>query len=232
MPGIIGSVLGLVGLVSVYCDWVRWKVWSADFISVWQHVKLSEQVRPWDTLACCWGVKQPTNKTNRNFYRNKYLFSEIYVEHFCCCPFALFSWYMESSTAILCGRRFKTVVSKHDLKRPVNFETSPVSSLRPLLGQKSVSVGTQVKRVYGEELLLSQQTRYSRTFKSVRNSDVNSDLMSARNRGVNSLSLSLSLTHTHTHTQRTQAVLQWSINTSLGSRSGTPRFASSYACVE
>ena len=61
-PGVIGSALGLVGPVSVYCDWVRWKVWSATSISVWQHVKLSEQIRPWDTLACCWGVKQPTNK--------------------------------------------------------------------------------------------------------------------------------------------------------------------------
>ena len=25
-PGVLGSVLGLVGPVSVYCDWVRWKV--------------------------------------------------------------------------------------------------------------------------------------------------------------------------------------------------------------
>ena len=64
MPGIIGSALGLVGPVSVYCDWVRWKVWSATSISVWQHVKLSEQICSWDTLACCWDVKQPTNKTN------------------------------------------------------------------------------------------------------------------------------------------------------------------------
>ena len=31
-------------------------------ISVWQHVKLSEPFRPWDTFACCWDVKQPTNK--------------------------------------------------------------------------------------------------------------------------------------------------------------------------
>ena len=61
-PGVIWSVLGLVGPVSVYCDWVRWKVWSATSISVWQHVKLSEQIRPWDTLAWCWDVKQPTNK--------------------------------------------------------------------------------------------------------------------------------------------------------------------------
>ena len=44
--GVIGSVLGLVGPVSVYCDWVRWKVGSATCISVWQHVKLSEQIRP------------------------------------------------------------------------------------------------------------------------------------------------------------------------------------------
>ena len=44
--GVIGSVLGLVGPVSVYCDWVRWKVWSATSISVWQHVQLSEQIRP------------------------------------------------------------------------------------------------------------------------------------------------------------------------------------------
>ena len=48
--------------MSVYCDWVRWKVWSAASISVWQHVKLSVQIRPWDTLACCWDKKQPTNK--------------------------------------------------------------------------------------------------------------------------------------------------------------------------
>ena len=45
-PGVIGSVLGLVYTVSVHCDWVKWKVWSATAISVWQHVKLSEQIRP------------------------------------------------------------------------------------------------------------------------------------------------------------------------------------------
>ena len=59
LPGVIGSVLGLVGLVSVHCDWVRLNVWSAT--SVCQHVKLSVQIRPWDTLACCWDVKQATN---------------------------------------------------------------------------------------------------------------------------------------------------------------------------
>ena len=43
-------------------DWVRWKVWSATSIPERQHVKLSEQIRPWDTLACCWDDKQLTNK--------------------------------------------------------------------------------------------------------------------------------------------------------------------------
>ena len=37
------------------------KVWSATSISVWQHVKLSVQIHPWDTLACCWDAKQLTN---------------------------------------------------------------------------------------------------------------------------------------------------------------------------
>ena len=62
LPGAWHYRVGLVGPVSVYCDRVRWKVWSATSISVWQHVQLSEQIRPWDTLACCWEVKQPTNK--------------------------------------------------------------------------------------------------------------------------------------------------------------------------
>ena len=35
-------------------------------MSVWQHVKLSEQIRPWDTLACRWDVKQPTNKASKH----------------------------------------------------------------------------------------------------------------------------------------------------------------------
>ena len=41
-----GSALGLVGPVSVYCDRVSQKVGSAFSVSVWQHVKLSEQIRP------------------------------------------------------------------------------------------------------------------------------------------------------------------------------------------
>ena len=54
-------VSGGTGRPGVSILW-RWKVGSAASISVWQHVKLSVQIRPWDTLACCWDVKQPTNK--------------------------------------------------------------------------------------------------------------------------------------------------------------------------
>ena len=61
-PGVIGSALGLVGPVSVHCDWVRRKVCCAVSISVWQRVKLSEQIGPWDTLACYWDVKQASNQ--------------------------------------------------------------------------------------------------------------------------------------------------------------------------
>ena len=49
-PGV--SILWLGEVESSICNF-----------SVWQHIKLSEQIRPWDTLACCWDVKQPTNKT-------------------------------------------------------------------------------------------------------------------------------------------------------------------------
>ena len=56
---VIGSVLGLVDPVLVYCDCQK-TVWFAFFVSVWQHVQLSEPIRPWDTLACCWDVQGPT----------------------------------------------------------------------------------------------------------------------------------------------------------------------------
>ena len=49
--GVIGSALGLVGLVSVYCERVRQKVRSATSVSVWQVA---------ETLS-----KQPTNKTSK-----------------------------------------------------------------------------------------------------------------------------------------------------------------------
>ena len=72
-PNVIRSAHGLLGPVSVYCDWVRWKVGSATSISVWQHVKLSSEIRPRDTLACCWDVKQPTNKYNKSLLREDFI---------------------------------------------------------------------------------------------------------------------------------------------------------------
>ena len=71
VPGIIVSVLGLVGPVSVYWDWVRWKVWTATSISMWQRVKLSEQIHPWDTLACCWDAKQQTNPLPKKVWKQQ-----------------------------------------------------------------------------------------------------------------------------------------------------------------
>ena len=53
------------------------EVWSATSISVWQHVKLPEQICPWDTLAYCWDVKQPTNKLVIHLL--------LYFLVFCCC---------------------------------------------------------------------------------------------------------------------------------------------------
>ena len=56
-----------IGLPSVSILWLGEKVWSAACISMRQHVKLSVQICPWDidTLACCWDVRQPTNKQNK-----------------------------------------------------------------------------------------------------------------------------------------------------------------------
>ena len=64
-PGNTGSAHGLVGQASVYCDWAGQHVSYATSISVWQHVHITEQIRPCDTLACCWDVKQATNQQYR-----------------------------------------------------------------------------------------------------------------------------------------------------------------------
>ena len=46
LPGVIGSALELAGHVAVYCDRMKYQVSSATCISVWQHVQLSDQIRP------------------------------------------------------------------------------------------------------------------------------------------------------------------------------------------
>ena len=38
LSDVVGSGLALVGLVSGYCGWMRWKVFSATSVSVWQHI--------------------------------------------------------------------------------------------------------------------------------------------------------------------------------------------------
>ena len=72
LPGITGSALGLVGLMSVYCDWMSLQVQSATSVLVWQQVNLSEQINFWDTLACCWDMEQATSKqTNMSTEKNR-----------------------------------------------------------------------------------------------------------------------------------------------------------------
>ena len=62
---------------------------------MWQHIKLSEQIRPLDALACCWDVKQPTNKTIQAFeqgykYIRSVLASTVHYAHvFCMFTFVL-----------------------------------------------------------------------------------------------------------------------------------------------
>ena len=55
LPGV--SILWLGEVESLICNF-----------SEWQHIKLSEQIRPWNTLAWCWDVKQPTNRLPRPLY--------------------------------------------------------------------------------------------------------------------------------------------------------------------
>ena len=50
-PGVIRTLLGLAGPLSVHCDWLEYRVWSATSISVWQHIHLSEQICPWNTQS-------------------------------------------------------------------------------------------------------------------------------------------------------------------------------------
>ena len=116
-PDAVGSELGLVGPVSVYCDWVRWKVWSATFISVWQHVNLSEQIRPWDTLACCWDIKRLTT----NLKHAEVLKAAFYLQQY----FQQFQFAWNASQIQEASFYFFVVVvwfSLQSLRRVVEFE--------------------------------------------------------------------------------------------------------------
>ena len=59
-----GSALQLFGPMSVYCDCVRQNVWYAAFISVLQNIKVSTQIRSWDT--CCMLVRSLATKKQQS----------------------------------------------------------------------------------------------------------------------------------------------------------------------
>ena len=52
--------------MSVYCDCVRWKVWSATSISVWQHVQLSRSVPEIHSHVAGTLSNQQTNNIDSN----------------------------------------------------------------------------------------------------------------------------------------------------------------------
>ena len=67
--------------------WVSIQLWSASSISVWQHVRLSEQASPQDTFVCCWDVKQArSNNGSRNCVGS---LRNLLVRHWYCCAEAV-----------------------------------------------------------------------------------------------------------------------------------------------
>ena len=40
------------------------KNWSVTSVLVWQQLQLSQKIRPWDTLACCWDVSNQQTTTH------------------------------------------------------------------------------------------------------------------------------------------------------------------------
>ena len=57
------------------------QIWSATSVSVWQHIQLLEQIGLWDTVGCCWGVKQPENNYNIVYQAILHFFCVISVCH-------------------------------------------------------------------------------------------------------------------------------------------------------
>ena len=58
-------------------EWGR--KFDLQLLSVWQHIKLSEQIRPWDTLACYWDVKQRTTNKLLQFFKTRCVILHIYI---------------------------------------------------------------------------------------------------------------------------------------------------------
>ena len=105
---------------------------------MWQHVKLSEQARPRDTLACCWDVKQPTNNNalmhTHNPHACRHTHIHSYLTHTRC-------------TAWTCATKTKTLHypphhNRHPHQRHYTVNLGPYApqgstSLRPKLSVTS-----------------------------------------------------------------------------------------------
>ena len=74
-PGV--GILWLGKIESLICNFCT--------VSMWQQVKLSEQIRPWDTLACCCYVKQLTNQPTHNPTRGYLRSVPRHLVHHCRC---------------------------------------------------------------------------------------------------------------------------------------------------
>ena len=90
---LLGDVVSGTGWTGVCMLWLgEVESWICNS-SVWQHVELCEQIRPWDTLACCWNVEQPTNQPNKPYLTNSFMRLRVSVtvydfywcdsDHFC-----------------------------------------------------------------------------------------------------------------------------------------------------
>ena len=71
-------------------DWLAWcqyivtgrdRKFDLQLLSLWQHVQLSEQICPWDALACCWDIKQLTNNKNYSpWFLNMQAACRVYLQ--------------------------------------------------------------------------------------------------------------------------------------------------------
>ena len=113
-PGRTRSVPGLVGLVSVYCDWE-----SKFVLPVWQHVEMSEQMCPWErpcVLLGCWQPRKrpavcrlsscfftPTNQPPAFFGAGGFSCLEVFLYPLPCLFSKLTCWTSENAFTIGLG---------------------------------------------------------------------------------------------------------------------------------
>ena len=63
------QALGLVGLVSVYCDWTRQPVWSATSISVWRQIGWPLGLVGLVSIYCIWERQPVWSATSISVWR-------------------------------------------------------------------------------------------------------------------------------------------------------------------